>query len=148
MGRLCALLLFGSATVAAGPPAPPPDQKRLQGTWEAVELTVEGRPVPADQANSFRLRVKGDRMTIGGGNVKRWHTFHLDPKKTPRALDLTPAAGALKGQRCPVGIYEWDGDKLRVCLDDRARREEARPKEFKSVAGQRIVLAVLKRVRE
>src|SRR5690349_76480 len=107
MGRLCALLLFGSAAVAAGPPASPPDQKRLQGAWEAVELTVQGRPVPAGQAKSFRLRVKGDRMTITAGNEKREHTFHLDPKKTPRALDLTPAAGAGKGQRCPVGIYEW-----------------------------------------
>jgi uncharacterized protein (TIGR03067 family) len=144
MHRLCVPLVFVTAAAATGQLPAPTDRDRLQGTWEAVELTVQGRPVAA---KGFRLQVKGDTMTITA-NAKGEHTFHLDPKATPRALDLTPTTGPVKGQRTPVGIYEWDGDRLRLCLDDNARREADRPKEFKSTTDKASVLAVLKRVKE
>lgn len=115
---LCVRPRMGGGGDRGGPT--PPDEKLLQGEWRAVAVEVQGRQLTAEQVKAARVRVKGDKMTVtlGPGTVTE-STIHLDPTKKPKALDLTPLAGEEKGTRCPAGIYELDGDSLRICVNDR-----------------------------
>jgi RNA polymerase sigma factor (sigma-70 family) len=120
-------------------PAPKPiedkevtgDLKKLQGTW-----------LPTDGTRSIWL--------IAGGKITEYSLHEtegrqgemsIDPAKRPRTIDISfPSIGR------KLGIYEIEGDTLKVCL---AGANTSRPTEFKArslaVPGQRHFLLVFKR---
>jgi uncharacterized protein (TIGR03067 family) len=65
----------------------------------------------------------------------------LDPDKTPKTIDLTLTGGSNKGKTL-AGIYQLDGDNLKVCLFGVGKD---RPKEFDTKKGTDGMLLVLKR---
>jgi uncharacterized protein (TIGR03067 family) len=102
----------------------------LQGIWLAV--SVEGGGV----SGSERLRVVITEKTLAmrvNNKVIVEASYSLDPKRTPAAIDLK-----FQGQETP-GLYELDGDTLRLCLGS----EKTRPAK---IAGtESAMLLVLKR---
>ena len=91
---------------------PASDQELLQGTWVAVAAETNGKPQPDTVQQGFRLRVEGNRFTMGRELALHFPhgTFTLDPTKQPKAIDLTQTYGL--PQEKPVlvpGIYELDG---------------------------------------
>ena len=63
-------------------------------------------------------------------------TFKIDPAAMPKAIDSSPAADPSK----PIlGIYEFDGDTLRVC---NAPPGKPRPSDFEAKAGSGHTLTV------
>jgi hypothetical protein len=66
----------------------------------------------------------------------------LDPSKRPPAIDATKADGGVV-----VGIYEIDGDTLRLAfrMNKERQQEKDRPAKFESEADSKVALLVLKR---
>jgi uncharacterized protein (TIGR03067 family) len=105
------VLLFvalGALSVAAPLPFPKKadesDLKKLQGEWQVVqEWGWELRPSATPE---HTVRVEGDRMTfLFDGRVKNTCKFTLDPKKSPKAIDLrkvTPSGEVSDGSMLAV----------------------------------------------
>jgi uncharacterized protein (TIGR03067 family) len=117
------------------------DKDRLQGTWTAVSLETDGVAAPADAARRVVWKFTGDGLVIKGafGDQREVPcTFQIQPGQNPKTIDYTPA-----GSPGPLrGIYELDGDRLKVCL---VNGKGERPREFASQAGTGLSLIVLTR---
>jgi uncharacterized protein (TIGR03067 family) len=103
----------------------------LEGTWDLVAIEADGKELklPKDgrmitTGNKFVLKA-GDKTIIAG-------TFKLDPKKKPKAIDVTYTEGPDKGKSFK-GIYEVDGDTVRFCRP--LEPDGERPTEFKTKPG-------------
>src|SRR5262245_16026128 len=100
------------------------DKDRLQGTWEISAATQGGKTrrledIGAEVARSKTLQFIGDKVltvmvNTGGKEVEFNYRFKVDSSRTPKEIDLTPE-GESKGKAGP-GIYELEGDLLRVCF--------------------------------
>jgi uncharacterized protein (TIGR03067 family) len=148
-------LLFSLAAVTVGAPAPVPrddgkrDSDNLQGTWQATAGVANGRPVPGEQVQRVKVVFSGDKMSLfppdGDGKQTLEHTFRVDPSQKPKAIDVTRLEGGGKGKTAQ-GIYELDGDTLKLCLTSRLEKE--RPTEFAAPKESGLVLMTLKRVKK
>src|SRR4051812_9699944 len=87
-------LLFAAA-------APQAELKKFQGTWRLVSAERDGWEMPKDMVERTTLIIKGDPFDftedaeVGTGPRG---TFTVDPTKTPKAIDATPASGPEKGK--------------------------------------------------
>lgn len=110
----------------------PPDEaikkerEKLQGTWVGMSarLLVPGSTPKPDESLILEITADTIRLSrIAPGEVKLRlipmgeTRFTLDPTKDPKTIDLTPPTGRNKGKTVR-GIYQLDGDKLRICLPD------------------------------
>jgi len=115
------------------------DLDRLQGDWQAVSMSVDGMPLPDDDAQSLFRTVKGSKYTvfffkkaISSGS------FTLDATAKPKRIDAQPAG---KGE-AQLGIYELEGNRYRVCF---ASPGKARPTDFSAKQGSGHTLSVWER---
>ncbi len=119
--------------------------RKFQGTWTFESSEAGGRGLPAGELKGLILTFEGDRHTVRKGNeVIQVGTQKLDPSQSPKAIDVTMTEGPSKGA-VMLGIYEIDGDTLKVCFDPRGKK---RPTEFKSAPGSENFVNVHKRVKE
>lgn len=103
------------------------DLAKLQGSWVRVLGENEARRSTAPE--SWTATYEGDRLTLeSGGQHYRTGLVTLDASRMPRAINTWDLDGPNKDAVFP-GIYEFDGDKLKVCF---ARPGEKRPTEFKA----------------
>jgi uncharacterized protein (TIGR03067 family) len=118
------------------------DAERLLGTWELMSGVLNGTPLPEEQRRVGRLELTKDSLIFRAGNQMNVAKYEIDATRLPRTIDLytneASAAGIVPG----AGIYELDGDTLRLCL---AERGKPRPTEFASPPGSNFMLMVLKR---
>jgi uncharacterized protein (TIGR03067 family) len=118
--------------------------KKVQGTWVFQSVEAAGKQEPAGQFKGVTVTFAGDRYTVNKGDeMIQACTMKLDPTKSPKTLDATVAEGLNKGAII-LGIYEINGDTLKVCFDPEGKR---RPTEFKTVSGSQ-TLVVHKRVKK
>ena len=93
----------------------------------------------------FVVTFEGDKHTVKKGDeVIQVGTQKLDPSKSPKTIDVTMTEGLNKGT-VMLGIYEIDGDTLKVCFDAEGKK---RPTEFKSAPGSQTFVNVHKRVKK
>jgi uncharacterized protein (TIGR03067 family) len=83
-------------------------------------------------------------VVLPEGKKFKEFSFKLDPAKRPKAIDLAVSDEQDKG-KIGHGIYDLDGDRLKICFPQDANAENERPTAFKSEAGSRLVLVTLKR---
>ena len=116
------------------------DVRQLQGQWLLVSGASYGLPLPgAGQRPAVRKVFNGDEVTTIGqeGSILK-EKFTIDPSRAPKMIDFEMiSASATTIKR--LGIYELDGDSLRLCL---AGPRSARPVDF---SGRDGVLTVWKR---
>jgi uncharacterized protein (TIGR03067 family) len=129
-----ALVLF---TVAAGyVPADDKDDdaKKIQGTWVVDPSTFKGiedketLKEVLKEAEWIRFIFEGDTFTMkhppGPPPFEKGREekggYRLDPTKNPKQIDLIDSAR---------GIYELDGDTLKLCWDQRGK-DNGRPTKF------------------
>ena len=99
------------------------DAKQLQGTWVIDPATYkdEKDPEALKQMKAVRIIFDGDTLTVRHppGNEEKGG-FALDPSKKPKEIDLSDKA---------KGIYELDGDTLKLCWDADGKAN-GRPTKF------------------
>jgi uncharacterized protein (TIGR03067 family) len=124
-----------------------PDLAGLQGTWEIVEASVNGKP-QTDEARKagFKIICEGRKMTLhtvdAGGRV---HSFTLDPSKKPKAIDIDVTVdGTTKGRMLFLAIYDLGQDELKLCMP--IQSTEKRPTAFCEDDSQGLIFYRLKRV--
>jgi uncharacterized protein (TIGR03067 family) len=87
------------------------EMKKLEGTWVLAAMEYRGRQYPQQmiQRLNYRLIFKGNKCTrqMRGRNYEQ--TFTVDPKKTPKTIDM------VLSRRTTKGIYQLDGDTLKIC---------------------------------
>lgn len=119
--------------------------KKFQGDWTFESSESGGQKLPADLLKGLILTFDGARHTVKNGTeVIQAGTQTIDPSKSPKAIDVTLTDGPMKGA-VMLGIYEIDGDTLKVCFDTGGKK---RPTEFKSPAGSETFVNVHKRVKK
>lgn len=147
MKRLPFLLLVLAFTGAEGPSEDDAakDLKRMEGDWIVVSMEVDGMKIPDEDAMAYFRTVKGDQYTMSRyRKIAGKGTIRLDATKKPRAIDAQPAGAAAQGKSV-LGIYEFDGNKLKLCF---ARLGSERPTEFVSKEGSGHTLTIWQREKE
>jgi uncharacterized protein (TIGR03067 family) len=109
----------------------------IDGTWEIVSLTQNGKK--NDNAKGDKVIFKGKTMTVKAGGGEHKGTFTIDAKK--KTIDIVPTDGPQKGKTIK-GIFQLKNGELKICF---ARPEKDRPKEFAAPKDSGLTLAVLKR---
>jgi len=130
---LCALL----APAVSRSDDPAKDLDKLQGTWSLASMEAEGKKVPDAELKGVTAVFAKDRMTVGKGDDTETAVLKIDSTKKPKWIDTTSKDGE-KLQ----GIYELDGDNLKICL---SKKENDRPTEFATKAGIEHGFLVFKR---
>jgi uncharacterized protein (TIGR03067 family) len=114
--------------------------------WTVVSAEEGG--APADDAKKTDVITDSEILTDGLGAIDfQWtdpkrHKMKLDAGKTPKEIDLTHHQG---GEPAWPGIYELNGDDLKICLDLEGK---SRPTEFKTTSGDKRLLLILKRKKQ
>ena len=135
----------GSGIVAGDKADLEKDIRKFQGTWTFESSEAGGKELPAGELREFVLTFEGDKHTVKKGNeMVQVGTQKLDPSKSPKAIDVTLTEGVNKGA-VMLGIYEINGDTLKVCFDAAGKK---RPTEFKSAPGSGNFVNVHKRVKK
>lgn len=146
MKRPFVLLLAAGILTAAGPPpgdATKKDVEKMQGDWAAISMVVDGVRASDDEAQSIFRTVKGNRYTLYLFNKAiSKGTFQIDATKKPRTIDGRPEAGALVESGPVLGIYEFTGDRWKLCF---APPGKERPADFTAKAGSGHTLTVWER---
>ena len=153
---LSVAVLFLSGFVLMGD-EPKPDAARAKatekaletfaGTWEIVAVQPEGI---TKEARKLVFRKDGTYAALDKDDKELWAgTFDLDPTTTPKIWDHRSNESRKKGGDT-LGIYELDGDKLKVgCVNgtwkDKQWTGKPRPTEFKLPAAD--VVLELRRVK-
>jgi uncharacterized protein (TIGR03067 family) len=140
----------------------------LQGVWQVKELeayvdTKKGGTLPTNaELKKWRWVIKDNTLTwIYPSDPSERETFILDPAQNPKWIDLTNTVviQPIEGQnkvREPVrtekwtfyGIYELNGNILRVCLPMSRTGSKIRPVAFSGSEGSGSVVWVLERVQK
>jgi uncharacterized protein (TIGR03067 family) len=130
------------ALVIAAPARPAEvDPPGLVGRWTVESATFTGMALPKpDLTITFAADGKYETRPASG-DARVSGTFTFDPKKDPPELDLTEPTNA--GKVSP-SIYKIDGDTLTIC----SSTDGERPRAFDAPAGSRLVLLVLKRIKD
>ena len=119
--------------------------RKFHGTWTFESSKVGGKELAAGELKGLILVFEGDKHTVKKGDeVIQVGTQKLDLSKSPKTIDVTVAEGLNKGA-VMLGIYEFDGDTLKVCFDPQGTK---RPTAFKSPPGSENFVNIHKRVKK
>jgi RNA polymerase sigma factor (sigma-70 family) len=115
--------------VAVAPKVDDPKTKkakeRIQGTWKISELHVGSNDDTA-RGHWELVTFEGDKMYITReGKRGSGSTFELDATEMPRTLDFKGAGFEFKG------IFEFDGQHLRICYNMKKRPTKFDPEQMK-----------------
>lgn len=108
------------------------DQERIQGTWKVVSAADSGRKTPAAALKDLKLVITKDRITYMFGKKSTEWSYQLEAAKTPKWIDLRDSDST------NLGIYELEGDNLRICFPEgrpgeRSTAFESKPKSVNDV---------------
>jgi uncharacterized protein (TIGR03067 family) len=115
------------------------DAKRLQGTWVIDPASYKDEKDKDLREELALVRVIFDGKSLTFKHPARYEEngkkgiemkeergpFRLDGSKNPKQIDLLNKDVGVQAQ----GIYELDGDKLKLCWD-RGFKKSGRPKKF------------------
>lgn len=109
------------------------DHAALQGEWDVISGESNGELPPPGLFTGAKFVVSGDKSILLGKEAR----FQLDATKNPHQIEF------VRGKTRQIGIYELDGDNLKMCVGP----PDDRPKEFKTKPRTDHSLLVLKRMK-
>jgi uncharacterized protein (TIGR03067 family) len=128
-------------TIRAQEPASREIEKH-QGTWLASSFRRDGQETPQEIVRTItRTVVKDHVVWKRNGKSFAGTAMVLDPKQSPRAIDVIADGGPFRGKRV-LGIYRLDKDRLTICMAD---ADQPRPKDFTAEKGSRQTLMTFTR---
>jgi uncharacterized protein (TIGR03067 family) len=141
-------LALGVAGLLIAADSPKADAKkdldRIQGSWVGASGESSGNALPDEQVKGTKFVLKGDKYSYTVADTYQEEgTLKIDPTKKSKTIDVTIVEGDDKGET-QLGIYELHGDTLRLCFA-RPGKDNARPKDFSTNAGNQQLLLVLTR---
>jgi uncharacterized protein (TIGR03067 family) len=139
MTRLIAFALLAVPLLADDKKPANPD---LNGKWEVASATYDGNEQKATAGARLEF-ADGEFQTLKNGKVVRTIKFTVDPKESPKRINMVND----KGDAAP-GIYKVDKDELTLCYRDYGDSASGPPEKFESKPGGRMYLIVLKRVKD
>jgi uncharacterized protein (TIGR03067 family) len=148
MNLFTAWALVGASVLSGGDAADAikKDKAALQGTWKVTASISKGDKATAEEIKDLHLIFRGDAILVReDGKAQENFFFNLDPLKKIKEVDLILKVGPQKG-RIDRGIYEIDGDTLRICIQ--SNKDSSRPRDFRSPAGSDLWLVTLQRSKE
>src|SRR5205823_5240089 len=101
---LMAAVVLGAATTLAraADDDPKAAAKKLEGTYQLVEVRAGGKPDPkGDEVKA--VVIKDGTITVQIGDRNETAKFTLDPSKKPAQIDISPERG---GEKTVPGIYQ------------------------------------------
>lgn len=104
------------------------DKNPLEGVWVAQSIEADSKPAPAESVKRMRFTFKGDKVLVRGNfndDREEEGAYKADFKQSPKHLEFTLP----KAEKPILGIYEVDGDELKICLRH-ASSSDGRPTEF------------------
>ena len=135
-----------SIALVGADPVPAPDKKELEvlsGEWVAQQFERQGKKIEVKDAK-FILEFKGNKWIFTG--KEKGEIIALDPKTTPKCMDLRSTEEGRKGQ-VDEAIYKVEGDVLTICLYQGKGKQ--RPANFETSPEQAdTILIVLQRVKK
>ncbi len=139
------LTLAGATGACAGDKADiEKELRKFQGTWTLQTVKTGGKEQDPADFKAARVTFQGDKYTVRNGDeVIQTCTQKLDPSKSPKAIDVTVTDG-LNKEAAMLGIYEINGNTLKVCFDPEGKK---RPTEFKGASGSQ-TLVIHKRLKK
>ncbi len=132
------------ATPAVDPKPAQADLDKLQGFWDCKSWVYDGNR-PEHNGQDFESIYDGNQITLKRkGREYRHGIVTLNPNRSPKAVNTWDLDGPF-ADRTNRGIYEIDGDKLKVCfaLDPNGDR----PTEFSSEPGSKRLYLIYERRR-
>ena len=129
------------------------DQERIVGKWVAIETERDGKREAnlgwSADVNAHIEFTKDEMHFIGAKFTNEQLSrredvetkYRLLPNKSPKMIEMGITLDDEKPKR--LGIYAFEGDKLKLCLGARPGRDI--PMEFKAPAGSEFVVYVLRR---
>lgn len=109
---------------------------KFQGAWQAVAAERGGVPYTEEKVRRVRWTVEGDKISgTNIDNIPFQATYRLDPTRSPKTIDFTDPT------MLSIGIYDFHGDRLKVCMTTRDR-----PTDFVTKGKEDRTLFVFKRV--
>lgn len=127
----CAIVLLGAADARSENA----DEKQLQGKWIVESFRYNGNPVDRLKQAVREFHDGKYSLTPKTGEAIEG-SVKLDTTKTPKAIDLDVNGRIIKG------IYELDGDTLRMCYN---LTSDERPAAFESKPDSGLIVIVHKR---
>ena len=135
-----AALFFALAGWTAAADEPKDAAKKLEGTYEVIDVLVAGKPDP--MKNELKSVVIKDGEIIIKAKREEPAKFTLDPSKTPAHIDISPEAGLTM-----PGVYEVKetdkGTELTIVF--RPGLKADRPKDLKGDSKEDVVLKLLRK---
>lgn len=120
----------------------PPGADDLSGEWFMLEAMQMGQHLDASISKTARrIATRRETATYFGKQLYMKATYTTDASADPKTIDFVHTAGASAGRR-QLGIYELEGDVLRLCF---AAPGAPRPADFESRPGDGRTFAVWKR---
>lgn len=117
--------------------------QKFQGTWTVESQELDGKPAKSIEIASRTFFCGADVFLVRKGTELLQLGVHkIDPSQSPKTINATIAKGLYQGETM-LGIYEIDGDRLKVCFEIEGQK---RPGEFKTAARQGRFLTVYKRI--
>ena len=125
------LLLMATtmAAVVSGNNDVAKEETKLQGTWQAVAIVVNGHPMPAEHVRATQLILTGGQFSQRfDKRAVREGIFTVQPDRTPKLIDLIFRGD--EGLEMKLqGLYELKAGSLKTCM---ALPGVPRPTEFVS----------------
>lgn len=113
---------------------------KLIGAWNVSAYEAMGAKDP-QLSQELKVAFTAKEMIVQQKDQEAKSGYSIDPSQKPMRIDLVPASGPNMGLTLP-GIFELDGDNLKVIWNDKGK---GRPKEFKTAEGSGNVMLILKR---
>ncbi|HEX4796132.1 MAG TPA: TIGR03067 domain-containing protein [Humisphaera sp.] len=123
------------------------DRQKLQGAWQFVQ-ELHGDSDTSDEGKHCQFIFDGDKFTVKKDDKEILSgTFTIDTAKSPAQIDLKILKDdeEERNGQTSLGIYQLDGDKLKVCACEPSR--DQRPGEF-ATKGTDLLMVVMERVKK
>lgn len=116
------LILLSVSFLLQDKQSKPTDLGRMQGEWNIIKGTKNGKPWPEEEIAKMSFKVKGNSFLLGSARSKKPSVtmVELDPSKSPKEFKMK-LRGGQKGKFI-FGIYEIKNDRLRICWSPKGEK--------------------------
>ena len=139
------VLSVAAVGLLAAADTPKSAREAIAGSWRVVACELEHKLLPEAVFKDLRYVLAEDgkwKLEGGPGFPKAaGGAFDLDPKASPKTIDMTPDDGPFKGKTFR-GIYQLEGDELKACF---AFPGKDRPKNYLTRPESGLVLEFWRR---